>query len=165
MREAEAERVRVCACARLSEHLVSVPAATLSAREGVGDEREFIGSLLSTDCCARTHTRKHSHTRADDTRGSGGRHAQGHRPCTQTHRRRSRAACDRMQQLPVSRKPTLCQYLVLLHSPDTCSSSSSCSDAMRMRVLAACAAPHSLIEVYKIGEVRERESFIRNYGP
>jgi hypothetical protein len=95
-REAEAERVRARACARLSEHLVSVPAATLSAREGVGDEREFIGSLLSTDCCAHTHTRKHSHTRADDTRGSGGRHAQGHRPRTQTHRRRSRAACDRM---------------------------------------------------------------------
>ena len=38
----------------------------------------------------------------------------------------------------------LCQYLVLFHSPDTCSSSSSCSDAMRMRFLAACAAPHSL---------------------
>jgi len=34
----------------------------------------------------------------------------------------------------------LCQYLVLLHSPDTCSSSSSGSDAMRMRVLAAFAA-------------------------
>jgi hypothetical protein len=33
----------------------------------------------------------------------------------------------------------------LLHSPDTCPSSSSCSDAMRMRVLAPCAAPpHSL---------------------
>ena len=38
----------------------------------------------------------------------------------------------------------LCRYLVLLHSPDTCSSSSCCFDAMRMRVLAACAAPHSL---------------------
>ena len=33
VREAEAERVRACACARLSEHLVSVPAATLSARK------------------------------------------------------------------------------------------------------------------------------------
>ena len=38
----------------------------------------------------------------------------------------------------------LCQYLVLLHSPNTCSSSSSCSDAMRMRVLAAFAVPRSL---------------------
>ena len=38
----------------------------------------------------------------------------------------------------------LCRYLVLLHSPDTCSSSSSCSDAMRMRVLPAFAAPRSL---------------------
>jgi hypothetical protein len=34
----------------------------------------------------------------------------------------------------------LCQYLVLLHSPDTCSSSSAGSDAMQMRVLAAFAA-------------------------
>ena len=42
--------------ARLSEHLVSVPAATLSARKGVGDEREFIGPLLSADGYARTHT-------------------------------------------------------------------------------------------------------------
>ena len=38
----------------------------------------------------------------------------------------------------------LCQYLVLLHSHDTCSSSSSCYDAMRMRVLAAFAAPPKL---------------------
>ena len=40
----------------------------------------------------------------------------------------------------------LCHYLVLilLHSPDACSSSSSCSDDMGMRVLAACAAPQSL---------------------
>ena len=38
----------------------------------------------------------------------------------------------------------LCQYLVLLHSSGTCSSSSSCSDAMRVRVLAAFAAPPSL---------------------
>jgi hypothetical protein len=45
---------------------------------------------------------------------------------------------------PCPRKPMLCQYLVLLHSPDTCSSSSSCSDAMRMRVLATFAAPRSL---------------------
>ena len=35
--------------------------------------------------------------------------------------------CD---SCPCPRKPMLCQYLVLLHSPDTCSSSSSCSDAM-----------------------------------
>ena len=38
----------------------------------------------------------------------------------------------------------LCQYLVLLHSPDTCSSSSSWSDAMRMRVIASFAAPRNL---------------------
>jgi hypothetical protein len=64
-REAEAERVRARACAMLSEHLVSVPAATLSTRKGVGDEREFIGSLLSTDCCVRshTHTQTLAHTR------------------------------------------------------------------------------------------------------
>jgi hypothetical protein len=42
----------------------------------------------------------------------------------------------------------LCQYLVLLHSPDT-SSSSSCFDAMRMRVLAAFAAPRSLRFVFE----------------
>jgi hypothetical protein len=134
--------LRARACARLSEHLVSVPAATLSARKGGGDERECIGPLLSADGCARAHTHIHSaRAHTDDTRGSGGRHAQGRRPRTQTHRRRSRAACDRC---PCPRNPMLCRYLVLLHSPDTCSSSSSCSDAMRMRVLAACAAPHSL---------------------
>ena len=38
----------------------------------------------------------------------------------------------------------LYQYLVLPHSADTCSSSSSCSDAMRMRVSAVFAAPPSL---------------------
>jgi hypothetical protein len=36
---------------RLSEHLVSVPAVMLSARKGVGGEREFIGPLLSADGC------------------------------------------------------------------------------------------------------------------
>ena len=66
------------ACARLSEHWVSVPAATLSARKGGGDERELIGPLLSADGCARAHTRKgthkHSaHTRADDRRGTSPR--------------------------------------------------------------------------------------------
>jgi hypothetical protein len=34
--------VRVRACARLSEHLVSVPAVTLSARKGGWDERKFM---------------------------------------------------------------------------------------------------------------------------
>ena len=58
-REAEAESVRARACARLSEHLVSVPAATLSARKGGGDERELIGPLLSADGCARAaHTHR-----------------------------------------------------------------------------------------------------------
>ena len=104
-REAEAERVRARACARLSEHLVSVPTATLPARKG-GVEREFIGPLLSADSCALslTHTNT-AHTRTDDTRGSGSRLCpQGHRPRTQTHRRRSRAACEWMRQLPVSQK-------------------------------------------------------------
>jgi hypothetical protein len=52
-----------------------------------------------------------------------------------------------MRQLPVSQKTNAVSVpspSVLLHSPDTCSSSSSCSDAMRMRVLAAFAAPRSL---------------------
>ena len=91
----------------LSQHLVSVPTVTLSAHKGGWGEREFIGPVLSADGCARAHTHMLSlsaHTRTDDTRGSGGRDAQGHRPRTQTHRRRSRAACDRMRQLPVSQK-------------------------------------------------------------
>jgi hypothetical protein len=89
--------------------------------------------------------RKETWKRGDDWRGggSGGRHA-GYRPRIQTHRRPSRAACDRMRQLPVSQKTNavsvpsppplplrLLLFLVLL------------SDVMRMRVLAACAAPHS----------------------
>jgi hypothetical protein len=45
---------------------------------------------------------------------------------------------------PCPSKPMLCQCLVLLHSPDTCSSSSSCSEAMQMRALAAFGAPPSL---------------------
>ena len=97
--------MRARACARLSEHLVSVPTATLPARKG-GNEREFIGPLLSADSCALslTHTNT-AHTRTDDTRGSGSRLCpQGHRPRTQTHRRRSRAAYDRMRQFPVSQK-------------------------------------------------------------
>jgi hypothetical protein len=53
-REAEAERVRARAFARFSQYLVSVPAATPSARNG--DEREFIGRLLSADGCARAQT-------------------------------------------------------------------------------------------------------------
>jgi len=36
---------------------------------------------------------------------------------------------------------------VLLHSPDTCSSFSSYSDTMQMRVLAACAVPRRLPDV------------------
>ena len=50
--------MRARACALLSEHLISVPAATLSARKGGGDEREFIGALLSADgcVCVRAHT-------------------------------------------------------------------------------------------------------------
>jgi hypothetical protein len=64
--------MRTRACARLSENLVSVPAVTLSARKGGGDERESIGPLLSADGCARAHTHSLSaHTRTDDTRGSG----------------------------------------------------------------------------------------------
>ena len=50
---------------------------------------------------AHTHTvRAHTHNK----RGSGGSHAQGHRPRKQTCIRRSRAACDRMRQLPVFQK-------------------------------------------------------------
>ena len=56
MRERQGQRESELA--GLSEHLVSVPAATLSARKGGGDEREFIGPLLSADGCAHTH--KHS---------------------------------------------------------------------------------------------------------
>ena len=71
-----------------------------------------------------------------------------HRPRTQTHRRGSCAACDRMRQLPVSRKPMMCQYLVVFHSTDTCSSSSSCSDAMQCKCESPlCLPPHL---VYKI---------------
>jgi len=49
-----------------------------------------------------------------------------------------------MRQLPVSQKTNAVSVPVLLHSPVTCSSSSSCSDAMRILVLAAFAAPLSL---------------------
>jgi len=87
-----------------SEHLISVPASTLTAPKGLGMRESLLGpcSLLMV---ARARTFTHTaHSRTDDTRGSGGRHAQGHRPRTQTHRRRSRAACDRMRQLPVSQK-------------------------------------------------------------
>ena len=61
VREAEAERVRACACARLSEHLVSVPAATLSARKQGGMRESLLGpcSLLMV---ARVRTRAHTHT-------------------------------------------------------------------------------------------------------
>ena len=45
---------------------------------------------------------------------------------------------------PCPGNPMLCLHLVLLHSPDTCSSSSSCSDAMRMRVLAGLATPRGM---------------------
>ena len=70
--EEETERVRTRACAWLSENLVSVPAVTLSARKGGGDERESIGPLLSADGCVRAHTHTLSaQTRTDDTRGSG----------------------------------------------------------------------------------------------
>jgi hypothetical protein len=48
--------VRTRAFKRLSEHLISVPAVTLSARKGGEDEREFVGPLLSADGCARRHT-------------------------------------------------------------------------------------------------------------
>ena len=89
-RETEAETVHARACAWLSVHLVSLPAVTMSGVQEGGDEREFIGPLLSVEGCVRAHT--------------GGRHAQGHRPRIQTHRRRSRAACDRMRHLPVSQK-------------------------------------------------------------
>ena len=106
-RERGRGKASALACVRAaSEHLVSVPASTLTAGKGVGDEREFIGPLLSADSCALslTHTNT-AHTRTDDTRGSGSRLCpQGHRPRTQTHRRRSRAACEWMRQLPVSQK-------------------------------------------------------------
>ena len=93
-------------------------------------------SLLMVVCvCARTHTHT-AHTRTDDTRGSGGRHAQGHRPRTQTHRCCSRAACEGCDSCPCPRKPMLCQYLVLLHSPDACSYSwSPCECESSLRVL------------------------------
>jgi hypothetical protein len=48
--------VRASACARLSVHLVSVPAGTLSGVQRGGDEREFLGPLLSADGCARART-------------------------------------------------------------------------------------------------------------
>ena len=92
-------------------------------------------SLLMVVCvCARTHTHT-AHTRTDDTRGSGGRHAQGHRPRTQTHRCCSRAACEGCDSCPCPRKPMLCQYLVLLHSPDACSyywSPCECESSLRV---------------------------------
>jgi hypothetical protein len=93
-------------------------------------------SLLMVVCvCAHTHTHT-AHTRTDDTRGSGGRHAQGHRPRTQTHRCCSRAACEGCDSCPCPRKPMLCQYLVLLHSPDACSYSwSPCECESSLRVL------------------------------
>ena len=51
--------MRARACARLSEHLVSVPAATLSVRKGVGMRESLLGpcSLLMV---ARAHT--HTYT-------------------------------------------------------------------------------------------------------
>jgi hypothetical protein len=127
-RQRERQRQSECARVRLSEHLVSVPAITLSARKGGGDEKSLLGpcSLLMVAHALTQHS--HAHTRTDNKRGSGGSHAQGRRPRTQTHRRRSRAACDRMRQLPVSLKTiVLCQYLVL-----------------RMRVLSAFAALRGL---------------------
>ena len=67
--------------------------------------RESLLGPCSLLMVARARTFTHTaHSRTDDTRGSGGRHAQGHRPRTQTDRRRSRAECDRMRQLPVSQK-------------------------------------------------------------
>ena len=57
---------------------------------------------------------------------------------------------------PCPRKPMLCQYLVLLHSPDTCSSSSSGSDAMRMRVLAAFAAARPSLQDLLLKETLRR---------
>jgi hypothetical protein len=77
---------------------------------GVGVRQSLLGpcSLLMVALDAstsNTHTHTNTaHTRTDNKRGSGGHHAQGHRPRIQTHRRRSRAACDRMRQLPVSQK-------------------------------------------------------------
>jgi hypothetical protein len=87
--------------------------------KGGGDEREFIGPLHMDTSLA--------HILTDVALAL---HAKG---------------CD---SCPHPRKPILCHYQVLLHSPDTCSSSSSCSDAMRMRVLAAFAAPHSLQDLF-----------------
>ena len=57
MREAEAERVRARACARLSEHLVSVPAATLSARKQGGMRESLLGP-----CSLLMAVRAHTHT-------------------------------------------------------------------------------------------------------
>jgi hypothetical protein len=57
-RERGRGKASALACVRAaSEHLVSVPASTLTAGKGVGDEREFIGPLLSADGCAHAHTR------------------------------------------------------------------------------------------------------------
>ena len=63
---------------------MSVPTVTLSARKGVGERESSLGpcSLLMVAL----------------NRGSGGSHAQGHWPCKQTHRRCSRAACDRITE-------------------------------------------------------------------
>ena len=98
------ESARVCVRAAFGALGICARRNTVRAKGG-GDEREIIGPLLSADGCARTHKHTHTaHTRTDDTRGSGGHHAQGHRPRAQTLRRDSRAACDRMQQLPVSQK-------------------------------------------------------------
>ncbi len=130
--------MRARACARLSEHLVSVPAATLSAREGVGDEREFIGSLLSTDCCAPTHTHANTRTHAQMTRVAAA--AAMHKDTGLAHRLTDVAlalhaiGCD---CCPCPTKPMLCQcqYLVLIHSPDACShtwSASECESSLRV---------------------------------
>jgi hypothetical protein len=72
---------------------------------------------FTSDTHTHTHSQTHTHTthtHTDNKRGSGGSHAQGQRPRTQTHRRSSRAACDRMRPLPVSQKTNVVSVLNLV---------------------------------------------------
>ena len=124
VRQAEAERVRARACARLSEHLVSVPA------RGVGMRESLLGP-----CSLLMAVRAHTHTCSLSLRT----HAQMTRAAAAAAMHKDTGLAPRLTDValalhaigcdscPCPRKPMLCRYLVLLHSPDTCSSSSSCS--------------------------------------
>ena len=128
------ESARACVRAAFGALGICARRNTARAPRGAGIRESLLGtcSLLMV---ARAHTHS-ACTRTDDTRGSSLAHR-----LTDVALALHAIGCD---SCPCPRKPMLSQYLVLLHSPDTCSSSSCCFDAMRMRVLAACAAPHSL---------------------